>query len=59
VAQTFFVLMPVALIVIAVVRCERCEREYFSAAVPRISAPLPPCPECEGKQVLADLIVGE
>lgn len=46
-------------VVIALVTCEGCEREYYSAAVPRIARPLPPCPECGARQVLADLIVGE
>jgi hypothetical protein len=50
---------PGAPIVIAVVRCEGCGREYFSAAVPRLSAPLPPCRECAGMQRVADLIVSE
>jgi len=46
-------------IVIAVVRCDDCGREYFSAAVPRLSAPLAACTDCGGGQRIADLIVSE
>jgi hydrogenase maturation factor HypF (carbamoyltransferase family) len=46
-------------IVIALVHCEQCEREYFSAAVPRMSTPLPACSDCGGSQRIADLIVSE
>jgi hypothetical protein len=46
-------------IVIARIECLGCAREYFSAAVPRLSRPLPPCPDCGADQLLADLIVGE
>jgi hypothetical protein len=45
--------------VIAVVRCDASERQYFSAAVPRINKPLPACPDCDGRQRVADLIVSE
>ena len=38
--------VPNTAIVIAVVRCLGCGREYFSAAVPRLSSPLPPCATC-------------
>lgn len=46
-------------VVIAVVRCEECPREYYSAAVPRLTRELPPCPDCRARQRVADLIVGE
>jgi hypothetical protein len=46
-------------IVIAVVRCAGCGREYFSAAVPRVAAPLAPCGDCGAEQHVADLIVRE
>jgi len=46
-------------VVIAVLCCDGCGREYFSADVPRVGLPVPPCDECGGPQRLHDLIVSE
>jgi NAD-dependent SIR2 family protein deacetylase len=45
-------------VLVAEIKCDACGRRYYSAAVPRLSRPLPACPDCGGSQRLVDLIVG-
>jgi hypothetical protein len=46
-------------IVIAIVRCDDCAREYASVAAVRLGYELPPCGECGGNQRVVDLVVAE
>jgi hypothetical protein len=45
-------------VLVADIKRDACGRQYYSAVVPRLSRPLPACPDCGGSQRLVDLIVG-